>query len=228
MKRLAAAALTLALASASAPAQRVPVTDEDWLRNPGANTTGAMIGLFGGIVPGHSIDGKGRNEGFELPVIWASSYGVTGGYGFSPHWAAYLTIDRSDHNVDNDVVTEGTVSLHHVEAGIRYVRHYYEDRLAGYTELGFGMRQWHSKHMVDPAGGGGTVRATITGRQFAPGLGAQWFVARRFAVDANVHISIGDANRLKITGRRKESLNSDTGIGSRFRLGMVWYPISDI
>jgi hypothetical protein len=229
MLRLAAAAVAIAAVLAPArPAAAQVLDDEDWLRVPGANTTGIMLALYGGFVPGITIEGKGAFTGYNLETVWASSYGISGGWGFTPNWMVYANIDRSDHEMEEGALESGTASLHHIELGARYSRHYRDDRLIGYANLAFGVRQLHSSRFLFPDTiATGPTRATFTARQIAPGIGAQWFFTDRFALDGNVQLSFGGFNRLSGRGLGANKIKTETSTGTRFRVGVAWYPTYD-
>jgi hypothetical protein len=234
MKRIAAAALAagLSLAGATLPTSLAAQQEEevDWFSEPGENTRGIMVALYLGMVPGIEVTGRGHDFGTNVETVWGTSYGATIGYGMSSSWMLYLNIDRSDHETNGDFVQSDVTTLHHVEGGVRYNRHYYRDRLVGYASLGVGMRQLYAKEVEDPAATDGTSRLVLTARELAPGVGAQYFFSRKFAVDGNVQLGLGDFHRLSgdydlQTGqKRRRKFNSDASTSLRVRVGVAWYP----
>lgn len=225
MKRTAAA-LVLAAALALPGRARAQLPDEEYLTVPGENTTGVMIAVYGGFIPGFSVHGKGTNDVVVIEADAAPSIGGQVGYGFSPSWLVYFNGDRSDHGTsDVDIVQSGKVTMHHAELGIRYNRHYMDDRLVGYANLGFGLRQFYSKRAVDlTSPSGQTTKIVLTARELAPGVGAQLFVSKRFAVDGNFQLGIGKFNRISYGGSGRKKFSGDSDMSLRFRAGVAWYP----
>ncbi|HEU4565889.1 MAG TPA: hypothetical protein VFS05_14615, partial [Gemmatimonadaceae bacterium] len=200
--------------------------DEEYLTIPGENTTGVMLAVYGGVIPGFSVHGTGTNDFVAIETDAAPSIGAQAGYGFSPSWLAYLNVDRSDHGTsDVDIIQSGKVTMHHIELGVRYNRHFMRDRLVGYANLGAGLRQFYSKQAVDlTSPSGQTTKIVLTARELAPGVGAQYFVSKRFAVDGDVQVGIGKFNRISYGGSGRQKFHGDSDASLRFRAGVAWYP----
>lgn len=197
---------------------------EELLYDPRTITSGIMVGLSGGFVPGTTVTGEGQFEGTEVKTTWGSGVGLHAGYGYTPRLLFLASIDRSSHSSDNAQVA-GDITVYHYDFGARYHFHRSDVRYVPYVSLAVGGKQFKTRSFIDNTSGG-AHRATLNARAIIPGGGMQLFFTEDFALDANVVVSIGSAHRIDIQGVQRSSMKSSGGLTTRLRVGVNWYPES--
>ena len=180
-----------------------------------------MIGAYLGVVPGFSVKGKGGAGGLAADLGTAPSFGLQAGYTFLPWLAAFLNVDRSDHDSLSPLGEDG-YSLHHVELAARFLYHVPRiERIVVHANVGLGMRQIYNKHArIETASG----RMILTARELNAGGGVHYFVTTHIAVDGNVQFGFGSFSRATIPGQPRQSIRTENVVSTRLRAGIAWYP----
>jgi hypothetical protein len=202
---------------------RAQAPGEELLYDPRSITSGIMVGLSGGFVPGTTVTGERQFEGTEVKTTWGSGVGLQAGYGYTPRLLFLASIDRSSHSSDNAQIA-GDITLYHYDFGARYQFHRRDVRYVPYVSLAVGGKQFKTRSFIDSSGV--ARRATFNARAIIPGGGMQLFFTENFALDANVVVSIGSVHRIDIQQVQRSSMKSSGGLTTRLRVGVNWYPES--
>jgi hypothetical protein len=135
---------------------------------------------------------------------------LTTGYNFTPRIGAFLALTGANIDSDSDDYLLG-----HADLGARFmlatgsVAPYLELALTGLNAQG----DDDDNEDVELRGGGLTV-----------GVGANFFVSQRFAIDLGLRLTGGEFNTVKIGDI---SVSNDDGVGvgtARINLGVAFYP----
>ncbi|HUF29632.1 MAG TPA: hypothetical protein VMM77_03135 [Gemmatimonadaceae bacterium] len=194
---------------------------EELLYDPRTITSGIMVGLSGGFVPGTTVTGERQSEGTEIKTTWGSGIGGHLGYGYTPRLLLLMGIERSSHGSDNAQVV-GDITLYHFDFGVRYHFHRRDVRYVPYASLAVGGKQFKTRSFIDTSGV--VRRATFNARAINPGGGMQLFFTENFTLDANVIVSIGSVHRIEIHQVQRSTMKSSGGLTTRLRVGVNWYP----
>lgn len=175
-------------------------------------TRGLFINArFGGYGIGYEDDHEGTGEGLGLRL----------GYGFTDRFTAHMGVDiagLTDHGAFETLEADEKYGMILLDLGGRFhFRH--TKRLvpfaeAGLTVVGVGFEDDQSTDGLDTTYGG--LGVTLAG-------GLQYFVSRKFAMEASATFTPGSLMEREIGGAKEE----DLGIGMasvRVAAGLVFYP----
>lgn len=157
---------------------------------------------------------------------WGPGPGLVAGYGFGQHWSVYFAADDSWLNYDDGAEIDDTRPVDLVDLGVRYSFGSDSSLIRPYVNVAFtGLIE----HYDAPPGVNGLVNGRGEGDGFTAGAGVQWFVSRRFAVDAAVQGTWANLDQFYVNG--DDELDADdfgfreTDVtATRLQLGVTWHP----
>lgn len=160
---IAAAVLALAVAGSATAARAQSATGLATPRVTGFVVDGSLL-----MSTGTTITGKGDTEG-TFKAKMGPGAGLMIGYGVTPSFMPYLSVDVARQGSDFDGVT-GSFGVSHAELGVRAHFPMAGSRLVPYGNVAYGQRGFGGK-VTDQGGQSSDLR--ITGSEFNVG-GSIW------------------------------------------------------
>lgn len=180
--------------------------------------TGVMFGVTTVAAPGVSVGGPDFD--FDFKTSFGTGVGVMVGYGFSPMWSVFGSLDVAKQNSAMPQA-EGTWGLLHLELGARVNLVTANPKTIPYATASVGRRalgaritdlEWDEEHDM-----------TLSGGMLALGGGVEHFFNPTTALDAGLTMGFGSFGHVDDDGDQFDvQANRTTSI--RLRVGVTWHP----